>query len=373
LGGKDAGLGLSINNAGHVVGYTTDSLGAHATSWVNGAMTDLGTLGGPGSTAYFISPRGLILGMSTISSDTSFGHAVLWDEQRQRLDLNTLLDKSGSGWTLLDARAMNASGQIIGNGRTPNGAQHGYLLIPTVEPTAHVVGVKVSGFAWSDETYSMPVGSADQLRPLPWIGADQVTLTFDQQVVLQRDDMVVIDGAGSRRRLFGPVVSNDAAGTSSATWQIDGPLPRGATTLLLFDRVTDVFGNALDGEWADGVSVRSGDGLPGGPFAFHLNLLPGDANQDGSVNLIDAIGVRDRMGSVPALDGSFYDFDRNGVINRGDIAILARNLFAQVPPAAGAVPVPEPSTTTLALVGAAFIGLAAFTRRRSGAAVRESR
>ncbi len=43
-------------------------------------------------------------------------------------DLNGMIP-AGSGWVLIDAEGINASGQIVGMG-THNGQEHGYLLTP---------------------------------------------------------------------------------------------------------------------------------------------------------------------------------------------------------------------------------------------------
>ena len=51
---------------------------------------------------------------------------------------------------------------------------------------------------------------------------------------------------------------------------------------MLPDSVTDVAGNALDGEWDNGTDTyNSGDGAAGGDFAFRIDILPGDVNQVG--------------------------------------------------------------------------------------------
>ena len=44
------------------------------------------------------------------------------------VDLNALLP-AGSGWVLSEARAINAKGQIAGNG-TLHGRPHAFLLTP---------------------------------------------------------------------------------------------------------------------------------------------------------------------------------------------------------------------------------------------------
>ena len=56
-------------------------------------------------------------------------------------------------------------------------------------------------------------------------------------------------------------------------------------------------GNALDGEWTDGVSTYpSGNGIAGGNFEFHFNVLGGDVNADDKVDNSDMIQVRIRRG-----------------------------------------------------------------------------
>jgi probable HAF family extracellular repeat protein len=50
LGGT-TNRGMAINNQGLVAGFSTLTDGSrHATIWSDGVITDLGTLGGPGST-----------------------------------------------------------------------------------------------------------------------------------------------------------------------------------------------------------------------------------------------------------------------------------------------------------------------------------
>ena len=51
----------------------------------------------------------------------------------KNIDLNTLVDPA-SGWTLLVASDINASGWIVGVGINPQGKFHAFLLVP--EPGA---------------------------------------------------------------------------------------------------------------------------------------------------------------------------------------------------------------------------------------------
>lgn len=61
-------------------------------------------------------------------SDTTEGdlRATLWTSSGIT-DLNTVLDSSGIGWILDEARDINDSGQIVGFGRI-NGQPHAVLL-----------------------------------------------------------------------------------------------------------------------------------------------------------------------------------------------------------------------------------------------------
>lgn len=79
---------------------------------------------GPRSTdAYDINNHDQIVG-------TSNGRAFRWIPQAGLEDLNSLLDVSGAGWTLLSASAINDAGQIVGFGLY-NGELRAFLLTPT--------------------------------------------------------------------------------------------------------------------------------------------------------------------------------------------------------------------------------------------------
>lgn len=125
LGGTES-FGAAKNDAGLIVGESmTASLVTHAFSWQYGEIHDLGTLGGTRSSALGVNEDGLIVGQSDVAVGSAV-HATRW-HNGVIVDLNTLVD--ASDWTLIEARAVNTRGQIIGSGQ--HGAHiHAFLLNP---------------------------------------------------------------------------------------------------------------------------------------------------------------------------------------------------------------------------------------------------
>ena len=78
-----------------------------------------------------INDSGLVVGNSSTANANS--HAFLYDGSTM-IDLNDLISPT-SGWVLLNATAINNSGQIVGSG-TIDGQTNAYLLTPVPEPTS---------------------------------------------------------------------------------------------------------------------------------------------------------------------------------------------------------------------------------------------
>jgi probable HAF family extracellular repeat protein len=139
FGGQNSSA-LAINNRGHIAGYYTTGAGYdRAFRYVGGSMTDLGTLGGDYSYALGINHSNVIVGGSFVNASNTVYRAFVC-ANNSLIDLNTQLDASGTGWTLVEARAINDLGQIVGVGNFA-GASHGFLLTPMPK----ITGVKIKG------------------------------------------------------------------------------------------------------------------------------------------------------------------------------------------------------------------------------------
>jgi probable HAF family extracellular repeat protein len=125
LGGTDA-MAVSINESGQIIGnsYTSsdpspacsfpgfDSFATGAFLWKNGAMTNLGSLGGSCTNATAINNRGQVVGYSYLAEDATF-HPFIWDQGSFR-DLGTTGD---FGY----AATLNDAGDVVGWQASPDG------------------------------------------------------------------------------------------------------------------------------------------------------------------------------------------------------------------------------------------------------------
>lgn len=192
LGGASS-VAFGIDDNGHVVGASATSnavscfpgdpstfAGCHAFQAGQGAMTDLGTLGGSWSVANPSNNSGDVIGFSSLSGDAHYAafldrsgamqallpvagdpnsvangandnnqvvgasgdqifdvspnRAVLW-QGGTGMDLNSVIPANSTLY-LLWAFGINESGQIVGEGVTISGEAHPFLLTPTVSDSS---------------------------------------------------------------------------------------------------------------------------------------------------------------------------------------------------------------------------------------------
>jgi probable HAF family extracellular repeat protein len=121
--GSLGGYGTSaagINDAGQIVGGSSTKSGdQHAFLYDGGKMTDLGTLpGGRNSIATANNMAGQVVGQSETADGS--GRAFLYSNGKMA-DLGTL------GGSTSEARTINSSGQVVGTSQTGSGISHAFL------------------------------------------------------------------------------------------------------------------------------------------------------------------------------------------------------------------------------------------------------
>jgi len=105
----NAGSGGAINNRGQIVGTSNlaGNQSHHAFLWNEGALMDLGTLGGDNSDAYWINDAGEIVGAADVPGTEQNHHAFLWQNGKMT-DLGT-----AKGWPCSTAIDINSKGRVI--------------------------------------------------------------------------------------------------------------------------------------------------------------------------------------------------------------------------------------------------------------------
>jgi probable HAF family extracellular repeat protein len=131
LPGGTTSMANAINSYGVIVGQSNGLRTAgqwHAVQWnASGKIRDLGLLkGGTYSVAFGVNNSGVVVGYGNIA--TNAPHASIWTAAKGMQDLNTLIPQN-SGWTLINANAINNVGQITGYG-TIHGYNHAFVLTP---------------------------------------------------------------------------------------------------------------------------------------------------------------------------------------------------------------------------------------------------
>ena len=218
-------------------------------------------------------------------------------------------------------------------GGTPSANQAAFRTMAGIDPTFG---------------YPVPAGT-NQLKSIPWInGINQVAIRFNQPVQVDQNDLVV---RGSATATYTPTNFSYDPATNTAVWTLPAAVTNDKLRLVVDDTaVTGGFG--FDGDWQNGnaaESFPSGDGTTGGDFDFRINVLGGDATQDGIVNALDLSQIRQKLNKTATAPGTgggaysvFADVTADGQINALDLSAARQRLNRRLPTT-------DPTATSLLL------------------------
>jgi uncharacterized membrane protein len=130
--------GRDINNSEVAVGIARTGIGTpnQAAMWdANGSVTIFGTFGGERSRLTAINDSGIAVGMAEALD--GLDAAMITYDGETILDLNTLVDLTGTGLVSLDeAFDINANGDIVGVGTLSDGTRTAFVLTAVPVPAA---------------------------------------------------------------------------------------------------------------------------------------------------------------------------------------------------------------------------------------------
>ncbi|RIK78198.1 MAG: hypothetical protein DCC68_15775 [Planctomycetota bacterium] len=289
-----------------------------------------------------------------------------------------------------NAPAVIASGSVHSGGFRPVtfSLWETTNLANTLDPPPMVIAVRVGFANPAIPFFDIPVGSEAQLVPIPWTGVRRIQLAFSENVQFgEPTDLQVIGVANTYEIDPGAFTYDSVAHT--ATWSLENSIASADKVLLRMPsgRVVDFQGNDLDGEWQDplplpgakGSVFPSGDIFPGGDFVFRFNVVPGDVNQNGTVDLADFHAQRNRQfrSQGDTAYDVLFDTDRSGHINVADGVLLLNHRGQSLPsgepapsPAAAPAAAAADATAADAILSRAVRGDAASAKPQPIAAVR---
>lgn len=235
-----------------------------------------------------------------------------------------------------------------------------------------VVDVLVASTSWTTDFYnyldthglgtggySIPVGNGDQLAALPWTNINQIKIVFSEDVQVEKDDLL-LTGVNIPTYAIGSSTFSYEASSFTATWTLAAVIGKDKLYIDLAgdgaDPVRDLVGNVLDGNWENPTSKTdtssdtypSGNGVAGGDFEFRFNVLPGDVQGDGFVNVSDLSQIVVRV-STPNSSINYnprLDLTGDGAIAVQDLTSVVARIPGMLPPGE---PLPGDASPTDAL------------------------
>jgi hypothetical protein len=220
-----------------------------------------------------------------------------------------------------------------------------------------VVAVYVNGSTWTDsfrtaleadhkgsalfgaETDGVNAEAGQNFREhvLGWVGINQVSIQFDEDVSVQQDDLII---TGVNQATYAPTAFAYDAEHFTATWTLPAAVNNDVLTIRLEGSdatgVTDLAGNPLQGNCPDEGGNPGPGGNPGRDYCELLPILAGDVSRDGVVNARDLGLVKAHLNARSTGSSSdrydvFADANGDGAINALDLALVKQRLNSRLP------------------------------------------
>jgi probable HAF family extracellular repeat protein len=172
LGGGFESWGLSVNNKGDVVGFSLNTIPdpssiacvpgfdctqTRAFLWHNGVMHDLGTLGGSDAIASMVNNRGQVAGVSYTGTNPSTNCFVVFNSVLVTHPFvwdkqKGMIDLGTLGGTCAQPNAINSRGQIVGVSNLPGDSSfHGFVWNRGVLSDVGTLGGSLSSAVWLND------------------------------------------------------------------------------------------------------------------------------------------------------------------------------------------------------------------------------
>ena len=225
------------------------------------------------------------------------------------------LDQPGIGYTLQVSSSSLTSGTTDAfNVQTTVDSSVGVAWGPSGTATLQTAG---------DGLHLLPAG---RNTDVPWLGIDQFTITLAQATTLAAGDVTVSSVIGAS---YGPVTISGSG--TSYTITLAQPIDQA-------DRVTIAISNAT---------------IAG--FTRELDVLPGDFNGDGVVNVQDLVNVRNEWLQIGGASYTIFgDINGDGVVNIADYNDVRAAAGTSLPPS-------SPQLSNLLVNGDFSLGNTGFT------------
>ncbi|MGA7499177.1 MAG: Ig-like domain-containing protein [Isosphaeraceae bacterium] len=257
-----------------------------------------------------------LTGITTGGGETQTLMVTASSNNTALIDPTVTYTSPNSTGTLTFTPAANSFGTatitvtVMDNGGTKNGGVDTMSVQFTV--TVNQVSATVSAVTadWGTNGSSALQTAADGLRllpagrttDLPWYGINKLQVTLSNPEALSPGDVSV---TGITVANYGPVTISGSGTSYTITF---------AQAIVTADRVTVTIGNA-------GIAT----------FTRRLDVLPGDANDDGVINAQDLVVVRNDFTTSGALYNVFDDINGDGTVDISDTNLVGKFIGKKLP------------------------------------------